>query len=90
MSDPSETKTDSVTGGKERHGDWYRKLVEEANDVTVVVDSDGTVTVSVEREGAVAVVVDGVHRDVVDRGAAVRIDRAGSLDVVAPTGTENF
>jgi NAD+ kinase len=57
---------------------------------TRVVDPDGTVTVSVEREGAVAVVVDGVHRGVVDRGAAVRIDRAGSLDVVAPTGTENF
>jgi len=57
---------------------------------TRVVDPDGTVTVSVEREGAVAVVVDGVHRGVVDQGTAVRIDRAGSLDVVAPTGTENF
>jgi NAD+ kinase len=57
---------------------------------TRVVDPDGTVTVSVEREGTVAVVVDGVRRGVVDRGAAVRVDRAGSLDVVAPTGTENF
>jgi NAD+ kinase len=57
---------------------------------TRVVDPDGTVTVSVEREGAVALVVDGGHRGVVDRGSAVRIDRAGSLDVVAPTRTENF
>ena len=44
MTDWSETETDSETGGNERHSDWYRKLVEEANDVTVVVGSNGAVT----------------------------------------------
>ena len=57
---------------------------------TRVVDPDGVVTVSVEREGAVAVVVDGVHRGVVDCGADLRIERAGSLDVTTPTRTEKF
>ncbi|MFA9517364.1 PAS domain S-box protein [Halopenitus sp. H-Gu1] len=40
MSGPSETET----AGNERPGEWYRKLVEEANDVTVVIDPDGTMT----------------------------------------------
>jgi len=47
-------------------------------------------TVSVEREGAVAVVVDGVRRGAVDRGADLRIERVDSLDVVTPPRTENF
>jgi PAS domain S-box-containing protein len=38
MSGPGET------AGGERNKEWYRTLVEEANDVTLVVDSDGTVT----------------------------------------------
>lgn len=54
------------------------------------VDPDTPLTVSVERDGAVAVVVDGVRRGVVDRGADLRMDRADSLDVVTPTRTENF
>jgi PAS domain S-box-containing protein len=32
------------TAGNDRPSGWYRKLVQEANDVTVVVDSDGTMT----------------------------------------------
>lgn len=55
-----------------------------------VVDLDTPLTVSVEREGAVAVVVDGVRHGVVDHGADLRVERAGSLDVVTPTRTENF
>ena len=57
---------------------------------TRVVDPGVPFTCTVEREGAVALVVDGVRRGVVDRGAHLRIDRVGSLDVVTPTGTENF
>jgi NAD+ kinase len=59
---------------------------------TRVVDPapDTPLTVSVEREGAVAVVVDGVRRGTVDRGADLRIERVGSLGVVTPTRTENF
>ncbi|AZH27168.1 hypothetical protein DU502_06490 [Haloplanus aerogenes] len=55
-----------------------------------VVDPDAPLTVSVERDGAVAVVVDGVRRDVVDRGADLQVERVDSLDVVTPTRTENF
>jgi NAD+ kinase len=57
---------------------------------TRVVDPGAPLTCSVEREGAVALVADGVRRGVVDRGADLRIERAGSLDVVTPTRTENF
>lgn len=57
---------------------------------TRVTDPGVPLTLSVERDGPVAIVVDGVHRRVVDRGATVRIDRAGSLDVVTPTRTEKF
>lgn len=57
---------------------------------TRVADLDVPLTLTVEREGAVALVVDGVRRRVVDRGADLRIDRVGSLDVMAPTRTEKF
>jgi NAD+ kinase len=55
-----------------------------------VIDPDRPLTCSVEREGAVALVVDGSRRGVVDRGATLRIGRAGTLDVVVPAGTERF
>jgi NAD+ kinase len=55
-----------------------------------VVDPGVPLTLSIEREGAVALVADGVHRGVVDRGADLRIDRVGALDVVTPTRTEKF
>ena len=57
---------------------------------TRAVDLDVPLTFSVEREGTVALVVDGVHRGVVDCGADLRIERAGSLDVTTPTRTEKF
>ncbi|MFB6256748.1 MAG: ATP-NAD kinase [Haloplanus sp.] len=57
---------------------------------TRVVDPGVPLTCTVEREGAVALVVDGVRHGAVDRGAHLRIDRVGSLDVVTPTGTEKF
>ena len=44
MPDPSEIEADSEGETKERGDDWYRKLVEEATDVTVVIDSAGTMT----------------------------------------------
>jgi PAS domain S-box-containing protein len=44
MSDPSDTESKVETAGNDRPSGWYRKLVQEANDVTVVVDSDGTMT----------------------------------------------
>ncbi|AKH97525.1 multi-sensor signal transduction histidine kinase [Halanaeroarchaeum sulfurireducens] len=48
MSGPSERETETATEtaarGDERHDDWYRKLVEEATDITVVLDSNGTMT----------------------------------------------
>jgi NAD+ kinase len=57
---------------------------------TRVADLDVPITLSVEREGAVALVADGVRRGVADRGATLRIERVGSLDVVRPTRTEKF
>jgi len=57
---------------------------------TRVADPDTPVHLSVEREGTVALVVDGVRHGAVDRGADVRLHRVGSLDVLAPTRTENF
>jgi PAS domain S-box-containing protein len=44
MSGPNETEPGEKTVGHERHSDWYRKLVEQAGDVLIVVDTDGTLT----------------------------------------------
>jgi NAD+ kinase len=64
-----------------------------------VVDAATGVELSVEREGAVALFVDGVRRDTVDAGAAVGIERTGSVDLLTPgvgsgrggpIGTEKF
>jgi NAD+ kinase len=49
-----------------------------------VVDPAAGLGLSVEREGDVALFVDGVRHGTVGAGTGVRIERVGTLDVVAP------
>jgi NAD+ kinase len=54
-----------------------------------VVDVGVGLPLSVEREGEIALFVDGVRHGSVDTDTEMRIERAGSVDLVS-TGTENF
>ncbi|MFB6195704.1 MAG: ATP-NAD kinase [Haloplanus sp.] len=51
-----------------------------------VLDPGVGITLSVEREGDVALFADGVRHGSVTVDADLRIDRAGTLDVLAPDG----